>query len=110
MPDTSAARAEARRLAVRERAELARAEAELAQRSGTDLSTWAPLNATETGLFLDLLSAARDNREADGSMAGISADGRWRLRLWPTTPGRPAVLRTPNGRLVLADARVEITS
>ena len=110
MPDTSVARAEARRLAVRERAELARAEAELAQRSGTDLSNWAPLSATEATLFLDLLSAARDNRQIDGSMIGISTDGRWRLRLRPTTPKRAAVLRTPAGRLVLTDARVEITS
>lgn len=110
MPDTSVARAEARRLAVRERAELARAEADLAQRSGTDLSTWAPLGATEARIFLDLLSAARDNRLDDGSMAGISADGRWRLRLRPTTPRKAAVLRTPTGRLVLTDARVEFTS
>jgi len=110
MQDTSAARAEARRLAIRERAETARAEADLALRTGTDLSSWTPLSPSETQLFLDLLSAARNNRAPDGSMTGVSADGRWRLRLLPTHPRRPAILRTPTGRLILADARVEITS
>jgi len=110
MQDTSAARAEARRLAIRERAETARAEADLALRTGTDLSSWTPLSPSETQLFLDLLSAARNNRAPDGSMTGVSADGRWRLRLLPTQPRRPAILRTPTGRLILADARVEITS
>jgi len=109
MADTSVARARARQLAVKERADLARAEVALAQRSGTDLSAWGPLTSTEATLFLDLLSAARNHREADGALTGVSTDGRWRLRLVPASPGRTAILRTPDGRLALADARVEIT-
>jgi len=110
MPDSAPARAAARRVASLERADLARAEAELAQRSGTQLSAWDPLDAVATELFLNLLSAARNQRETDGSMTGLSADGRWRLRLVPVTPRGSAVLRTPTGRLVIPDARVEITS
>lgn len=109
MPDHTAARAAARRAASSERADLARAEAELAQRSGTQLSDWDPLDAVATELFLNLLAAARNQREADGSMTGMSPDGRWRLRLLPVTPRGSAVLRTPTGRLVLPDARVVIT-
>ena len=110
MPDSAVARAAARRAASVERADLARAEAELAQRSGTALSAWDPLDAVATELFLNLLSTARNHREADGSMTGLSTDGRWRLRLVPVTPRGSAVLRTPTGRLVVPDARVEITS
>ncbi len=110
MPDTSDARAEARRRAVAERADLARAEATLAERSGTPLSAWEPLDDTQAELFLALLADARDNPAEDGSLTGMSADGRWRLRLVPTDPPRAATLRLPQGRLVLADARVEIIS
>lgn len=109
LPDTSAARAAARQRAAAERADLARAEAALATRTGTLLSAWAPLDATETDLFLRLVASARDDRAPDGTMTGISADGRWRLTLRPVDPPRFAVLRTPEGRLVLADARAEIT-
>lgn len=110
MPDTSAARAEARRRAVAERADLARAEAALAERSGTALSEWEPLDDTQAELFLTLLADARDNVAEDGSLTGMSADGRWRLRLIPAVPPRSAILRLSQGRLVLADARVEIIS
>lgn len=110
MPDTSAARAEARRRAAAERADLARAEAALAERSGTALSEWEPLDDTQAELFLTLLAEARDNAAEDGSLTGTSADGRWRLRLVPTVPPRAATLRLPQGRLALADARVEIVS
>lgn len=109
LPDTSAARAVARQRAAAERADVARAEAALAARSGTRLSDWAPLDATETDLFLRLVSAARDERASDGTMSGLSADGRWRLILRPIDPPRFAVLSTPEGRLVLADAQAEIT-
>ena len=110
LPDSAPARAAARRAATLERADLARAEAELAERSGTQLSAWDPLDAVATELFLNLLSAARNHREADGSMSGLSADGRWLVRLVPVTPSGSAVLRTPTGRLVVPDARVDITS
>lgn len=109
MVDTSAARAAARALAARDRADLARAEAALAERSGTELSSWGPLTSIETRLFLDLLSSARNARQPDGSLVGVSPDGRWRLRIRPSTPARTAILHTPDGRLALADARVEIT-
>lgn len=109
LPDTSAARAVARQRAAAERADLARAEASLAARSGTPLSEWAPMDATESELFLRLVAAARDDRAKDGAMTGVSADGRWRLTLRPVEPPRYAVLRTPEGRLVLADAHAEIT-
>lgn len=110
MPDTSAARAEALRRAAAERADLARAEAALAERSGTMLSQWQPLDDTQAALFLTLLADARDNPAEDGSLTGMSPDGRWRLRLVPARPPRATTLRLPQGRLVLADARVEILS
>ncbi len=103
--DTSAARAEARRLAARTQADLERAAAALTARSGTPLSTWDALSSTEVELLLELISAARNDRAADGTSTGWSADGRWRLALTPR-PGS-AVLSTPDGRLVLPDADVE---
>lgn len=109
MADTTAARAAARQLAARDRADLARGEAALAERSGTDLSNWRPLTSVEARLFLEMLSSARNDRQPDGSLIGISPDGRWRLRIRPVAPARTAILRTPDGRLALADARVEIT-
>ena len=110
MPDTSKARAAARDLAARERADRARAEAGLAQRSGTALSAWAPLDAVSTEIFLALLAAARDHRSSDGTMTGLSADGRWRMRLFPVLPPASAVIRTPTGRLVVPDAEVVFTA
>ena len=107
IPDMSAARAEARRRAARDRADHARAEAALAARSGTRLGEWAPLDAAQAELLLRLVSDARDNRQANGTMVGLSADGRWRLVLHPVEPPRFAVLRTPDGRLLLPDAVAE---
>lgn len=109
LPDTSAARAEARRRAAATRADLARAEDSLAARSGTHLSQWTPLDAAEADLFLRLVSAARNHRDDDGTMTGQSADGRWRLVLRPVFPCTFAVLTTPEGRLYLDDALAEIT-
>jgi uncharacterized protein (TIGR02677 family) len=109
LPDMAAARAEARRRAAAERADIARAEASLAARTGTRLSEWEPLDATETDLLLRLVSAARDNRQDDGTLSGHSADGRWRIVLHPVSPPAFAVLRTPEGRLILDDAHAEIT-
>lgn len=103
--DNAAARVEARRLALREQADLERAAASLTARSGTALSHWADLTATESVLLLALISAARDQRTPGGPSSAVSADGRWRLVLHPR-PGS-AVLNTPDGRLVLPDALVE---
>ena len=103
--DNVAARVEARRLALREQADLERAAASLTARSGTALSHWADLTATESVLLLALISAARDQRTPGGPSSAVSADGRWRLVLHPR-PGS-AVLNTPDGRLVLPDALVE---
>lgn len=103
--DNSAARAEARRIAAREAADVERAGANLVVRSGTSLGEWGELDDTEAKLLLDLIAIARNNRSADGTLRGVSADGRWRLTLHPR-PGS-AVLHTAQGRLVLPDARVE---
>lgn len=108
MADTTEARKHARAAAARERADLARAEAALAQRSGTRLAQWSELDAPQAELFLHLVSDARNSRQGDGSMTGMSSDGRWRVTLRPR-PGS-AVIRTPNGRLVLEDAVVEFSS
>jgi len=110
MPDLTTARDAARQAAARERADHARAEAEVVQRSGTRLSTWAPLGRMASAFFLELLSAARDGRQPDGTSAGTSDDGRWTVRLTPTDPPAWAVLHTPDGRLALPDALVEIVS
>lgn len=107
IPDLAGARAEARRRAARERADLARAEASLVARSGTRLSAWTPLDAPQADMLFSLISAARDHRRPDGSFEGVSPDGRWRMVLRPVTPAGLAVLHTPDGRLVLADAHVE---
>lgn len=108
MADTTEARKHARAVAARERADLARAEAALAQRSGTRLAQWPELDAPQAELFLHLVSDARNSRRADGTMTGTSSDGRWRMTLRPR-PGS-AVIRTPHGRLVLEDALVEFGS
>lgn len=110
IPDTAAARAEARRRAAKESADLAIAESALAARSGTRLAEWDPLDSAQTDIFLRLVSDARDHRRPDGSQVGLSADGRWRLVLRPVEPPAYAVLHTPEGRLVLPDAHVEIGS
>lgn len=110
IPDMAVARAEARRQAARERVDLDAAERAIAVRSGTRLADWAPLDATQADLFLRLVASARDQRAPDGTLTGLSADGRWRLTLTPVDPPGYAVLRTPDGRLVLPDALVEITS
>ncbi|SDB93653.1 TIGR02677 family protein [Raineyella antarctica] len=109
IPDMAGARAEARSRAARDRADLALAEAALAARSGTRLADWDPLDAAQTDLFLRLVSDARDNRTPDGTQTGLSADGRWRLVLHPVEPAAYAVLHTPDGRLLLPDAYVEIS-
>lgn len=103
--DNSAARAEARRIAAREQADVERAGAALAGRSGTVFSEWDELDQTETALLLDLISASRNDVDPDGVHRGVSPDGRWRLTLH-TRPGS-AVLHTPDGRLTLPDALVE---
>jgi uncharacterized protein (TIGR02677 family) len=108
MTDLTNARIAARHEAARDKDDRARAEADIAGRSGTALSDWEPLNAPATDLFLALVSAARDGRQEDGTLAGTSADGRWTVRLLPVDPPATAVVRTPEGRLVLADAVVEI--
>ncbi len=110
IPDLALARAEARRRAARERADLARAEAALVVRSGTRLSEWAPLDAPQADLLFVLISAARNHRHPDGSLEGVSPDGRWRIVLRPVDPPGRAVLHTPDGRLVLDDAHVEFTA
>lgn len=107
--DTSAQRALAKARAARDRATLAEAEAALATRSGTVLSAWDALSQGEADLLLDMVSAARARpRGADGVQRGVSSDGRWTLHLTPVRPPRSAVLRMPSGRLVLADALVEL--
>lgn len=108
MADTTEARKHARAAAARERADMARAEAALAQRSGTRLAHWSELDAPQAELFLHLISDARNSRRGDGTMTGTSSDGRWRMTLHPS-PGS-AVIRTPNGRLILEDALVEFSS
>lgn len=105
LPDTAAARARARQSAMRAQADAAEAGRRLAARSGTPFSQWEALTDGETELLLGLISACRDNRDE-----GVSSDGRWTMRLTPVTPPSSAVLHTPSGRLVLADAVVEITA
>ncbi|MFT3888863.1 MAG: DUF2397 domain-containing protein [Arachnia sp.] len=103
--DTTQARRVARQEAARAQADWEQAGAALAARSGSPLSSWEALTATEAEILLDLVSTARNNRAGDASLTGWSADGRWRLVLRPR-PGS-AVLVTPDGRLVLPDADVE---
>jgi uncharacterized protein (TIGR02677 family) len=109
LADMAVARQAARQAAARDRVDRARAEAELAARSGTALSAWAPLDAPAAELFLTLLSAAREHRAGDGVAQGTSPDGRWTVRLTSLAPAT-AVVRTPDGRLALPDAIVEITA
>lgn len=107
--DTSDHRRLARERASRERVRWAEAESALVARNGTAMSTWGPLGDDEAELLLDLISSAR-SRPADdaGARNGVSGDGRWRIRLTAAPEPASAVLRTPRGRLVLADAIVEV--
>jgi uncharacterized protein (TIGR02677 family) len=109
LADMATARQAARQAAARQRVDRARAEAELTARSGTALSTWAPLDAAAAELFLTLLSAAREHRVGPGVLQGTSPDGRWTVRL-TSLGAATAVVRTPQGRLALPDALVEITA
>lgn len=109
MSDTSAARAEARRQAARDRADLARAETGLVARSGTRLTDWGPLESAQADLFLQLVATARNHRDSDGRLSGRTPDGRWQLVLTPVDPPCFAVLHTPDGRLVLPDAHAEFS-
>ena len=107
--DTSAQRAMAKAHAARDRAAAAETEAALAARTGSALSEWAALSQGEADLLLDMISAARARPPGpDGVQLGLSSDGRWTLRMTPVTPPRSAVLRMPSGRLILADALVEV--
>lgn len=106
--DRRAARAEARRRALRDQRDQERAARSLSERSGTALSTWSALTAMEAELLLDLIADSRHHVAADGSRTATSADGRWRLRLTPSEGS--AVLRIPEGRLVLADGMVEFSA
>ena len=108
IPDLSKARLAARAEAARDRVEQARAEENLVRRSGTSLSAWEPLDATQTELFLDFLSLAREGRDPSGELTGRSTDGRWTIRFTPADPPSTAVIRTPDGRLALTDGVMEI--
>lgn len=103
--DRRKARAEARRRAQWEQANLERAAASLAARSGTALSEWAALGEDEAAILLDLLSEARRFRPDNAVLEATSADGRWLLRL--TSRKGSAVLHLPAGRLIVPDAIVE---
>ena len=103
--DRRKARAEARRRAQWEQANLERAAASLAARSGTALSEWAALGEDEAAILLDLLSEARRYRQDNAVLEATSADGRWLLRL--TSRKGSAVLHLPAGRLIVPDAIVE---
>lgn len=106
--DRRDARARARRQAHRERLDAERAARSLAERSGTSLSSWAPLDAAEAELFLAMLGEARRYRPGDGPVESISSDGQWTLRLTPQQGS--AVLELPDGRLILPDARVDFSA
>lgn len=109
--DTSRHRAAARARASAERARLAEAELALAARSGTPFSAWAPLDADQADLLLDLLSTAQATRPSSKKAArqAVSRDGRWTARFLPVIPRASAVLRLPTGRLVVDDAVMELT-
>ncbi|GAB3624153.1 hypothetical protein GCM10027418_22370 [Mariniluteicoccus endophyticus] len=106
--DRRKARAEARRRAQREQANLERAATSLASRSGTPFSEWEPLDDDEAAVLLDLLTEARRYRPGTEVLEATSADGRWLLRL--TACEGSAVLHVPTGRLVVPDAVVEFTA
>ncbi len=106
--DTSGQRARARQEAARRRARLADAEAVLIGRSGTVLSSWTPLGADESTIFLSLLTTARAAPPRDGVCTGTSQDGRLTLSLRSLFNTRTAIIETPDGRLAVQDAEVVI--
>ncbi len=109
LPDTARHRAAARTRALAERARLAEAEAALAERSGTTLSSWGPLEADQADLLLDLLAVAWARLVPAGQpREAVSRDGRWTARFHPVEPRASAVLQLPDGRLVVEDAVMEL--
>ena len=108
MVDTSGQRARARQEAARRRARLADAESVLIGRSGTVLSSWTPLGADESTIFLALLTTARAAPPRDGVSTGTSQDGRLTLSLRSLPGTGTAVVETPDGRLAVQDAEVVI--
>ncbi|MGV1007214.1 MAG: DUF2397 domain-containing protein [Dermatophilaceae bacterium] len=107
--DTSRQRRAARAAAAYDQARTAAAEAALAARSGTVLSSWEPLDEDQADVLLDLLAAARVTSTPDWTVReAVSRDGRWTARFRRVEPRGSAVIRMPSGRLVVEDALVEV--
>ena len=105
--DFSGGRLVARRARVAALAARSEAEASLHRRSGTRMSTWDGVSQPELDFVLELFGVARGTTAGAGRTA-VTADGRWRVLTPPDDGIRTAVLRSPTGRLVVADCRFEL--
>lgn len=109
LADTRRHRAAAKARAMAQQAQLAQAEAALAERSGTRLSQWGPLDRDQADLLLDLLAVATSRPPRPGAAReAVSRDGRWTARFHPVEPRGSAILALPHGRLVVEDAVLEL--
>ncbi|GLZ28070.1 hypothetical protein Lesp02_02600 [Lentzea sp. NBRC 105346] len=111
VPDRRKARDHARWLLQTQRREQSAAEHQLAARSGSALSSWAPLGAGEAELFWGILAAVSSARADHGAEPRqvSTADGRWLVIAHP--PARPtasALVRTPAGDIVCTDWTLEL--
>jgi uncharacterized protein (TIGR02677 family) len=111
VPNRRAARDQARWLLEKQRREQSAAEHELAARSGSALSSWAPLGPGEADLFWGILAAVGSARMThDAQVRRVTtADGRWQVIAHP--PARPtasAQVCTPVGDIVCTDWTLEL--
>ncbi|MCK2258873.1 MULTISPECIES: DUF2397 domain-containing protein [unclassified Crossiella] len=111
VPNRRVARDQARWLLDQQRREQSAAEDLLAARSGSALSSWAPLGLGEAALFWGILAAVGSARTTQESQVRrvTTADGRWQVIAHP--PARPtesACVRTPAGDIVCPDWTLEL--
>ncbi|MCX2730672.1 DUF2397 domain-containing protein [Saccharopolyspora sp. NFXS83] len=97
IPDYSQGKNAARRARLAAEAARNGAEAQLRQRSGTQLANWGEVSDAELDLLLELLGMVM-RAPSHSSMTG---DGRWRITLRkPSSPHETTAVRAPAGSLV----------
>lgn len=108
--DTAAIRRQRCERALRERAELERAWAQLATPGPVRLSAFAQLDYASFTRLLELLARALSARATGGVRRAATADGRLVIALSAPPDGATASLRTPRGVLAAPDFVVSISA
>ncbi|MGN6299658.1 MAG: DUF2397 domain-containing protein [Angustibacter sp.] len=112
MSDRSAGRAAARAAAEARRRAAEATTYALRSRSGTRLSTWQQVDTAQLDALLGMLAELNAvHADPHRVREARTADGLWVLRSDPPEHGAPdAVIHTDDGRLVVPDVRLTMTS